>query len=277
MQANQTQVLSFQMNLPMAFVVDTGSVILSLQSPNGTNMGQVAGSVSPNTSQSVQTLSAIYTPQMAGLWKAQWQAKINGQLFQYPFYFWVVWTDVYDAVRTMLGASTANIPDQILDREFRNIDTALRDYAPTLAAYSSFNNLSNSSGLVYSDGYDQGMAKLLAARVRRYVSGKRPTGEVSLFKKGTTTVQYTEGSPRSEWTLEQEWEMQGMALLEANIPEIYATAVADRNGDEIMSRGVLAWNNRHPFAGQMQLQPVGVNVPTWWANNRLDYAGGDFE
>ena len=282
MQANQTQVLSYQMSLPFGFVVDQGSVILSLQNPNGTNMGQIAGSVSPNSFQSVQTLSAVYTPGTGGLWKAQWQARIAGQTYTYPVNFWVVWTDIYDGVRTSLGASIANISDAALDREFRNLDTSLRDYATTLPAYSIFNNVVNRNGLIYSDGYDQGMGKLLAGRVRRYIGGKRSTGEVSLLKKGTTTVQYTEGQPRAEFTIEQEWEQQGMALLEANIPEIYAAAVADRSGDEIMSRGQLAWNNRHPLSTQVGItydQRYDVNVPAWWANNRLDYSGsgGDFE
>ena len=249
MQANQTQVLAYLVSLPSAFL--TTGVYLNVIAPNGTVLGDVVGSASPNTLSTKQSLNVIFTPTMAGLYKAFWKVYVNGQMLTYPANFWVVWTDIYDSVRTMLGANTVNISDQMFDREYRNLDTELHDFAPALPPVYTFNTVFNTANqgqpLAYSDGYEQGMAKLLAARVRPYIGGKRPTGEVSLFKKGTTTVQYTVGSPRDEVTLEERWIRQGMALLEANIPEIYTIAVQDRSEDEMMSRGDLAPGNFKPL------------------------------
>lgn len=238
MQANTTQVLSYQIILPTAFVVQ--NAYISITKPDSTTLTDITVTVSPNTSALVQNLTYIYTPDMAGRYKIVWKAVVNGQLLQYVAYLWVVWTDVYDTIRQLLGTNVVSMPDVRIDKEYRNLVTEIFDYAPALPAFWSFTD-------AYQDGFDQGMAKLVAARIRPYIGGKRPTGEISLFKKGTTTVQYTVGTPKAIQTLEDQWIAQGMAILEANIPEIYLVGSQDRMGDEVMTRGNLAIGNDHPI------------------------------
>ncbi len=257
MQVNKTETLQYLMTLPSSFIVDDGSVTFTLKAPDGSQLGSIAGSVSSTTPSSSQTLNVVITVPTGGLYTGFWRCTVNNVVYLYPVNFWVTWTDVYESIRSLLGASTANIADSVISSELRNVDTTLRDYAPALPFYYQMELKSNLKGLLYSEGYDQGIVKLTASKIRSYIGGKRSSGEISLFKKGTTTAQWTSSQPKSTVTIEEQWWMDGMAILEANIPEIYQAAVEDRGGDEIMTRGLLVAPScyvntrgiRPPFSG----------------------------
>jgi hypothetical protein len=235
MQANASTVLTYILNLGSAFTITSAN--LNIISPDGV-VNNAAVTVSPGGSANPQNLSSIYTPPVAGKYKGTWQVITTTQTLTYPFSFFVVWTDVYSSIRTLLGLTLATLPDPKIDYEFQNLFVELQAYAP-IPNYWTFPVGD------YQDGFDQGIGKLVAARLRPYIGGKRPVGEVSLFKKGTTTVQYTVGTGKEPYTLEKQWIEQGMAILAALIPEIAVIVADDRYGDEIMTRGPLAAGNYH--------------------------------
>lgn len=247
-------------------VVDFGSAVsvsspnLIIKLPDGSTFTSAA-MVSPSGSSNPKTFSLQYIPTMGGLHIARFQGVINGSTLNFGFTFFPTWMDVNTDIRGLLGTSSRSQPDSKLDPTTSRIITYLQSYAPEMPLYYTFNT-------VYQVGFDQALALLVASRVRPYLGGKRPTGEVSLLKKGTTTAQYSVGSPRMASTIEDQWWAQGMDILSATIPEMTTAIEADRPGDEVMTRGSLAPGNYHPHApwevyprggiyGQSGLNPLG--------------------
>lgn len=256
MQVNMTTPFSYELNLGSAFSIDSAN--LNITRPDGV-VNNAFVTVSPGGSANPQTMSALYTPAIGGMYQGIWQPVISAQTLTFPFTFWVTWTSVYTAIRNMLGMTPQSLPDTKIDYEFVNVYTRLKNFA----TINDYYNLSTA----YQPSIDQGMGKLVSAVIRPYIGGKRPTGEVSLFKKGTTTVQYSIGNTKDRYSLEETWRAEGMDILAALIPEIAAAVAGDRYGDETMTRGDNAFGNWHPVGkwavGSMQGQagyPHGPHI-----------------
>lgn len=254
--------LTKNVDLNVTFTLTSPNIIVT--QPDGTIYSAVA-SISPSgTSPTGQKFTAMFVPTMGGLHQGRFQGIVSGQTVNFTFIFFVPWTDVFSVARNLLGTNIQQMPDCKLDYEYANLVLKMATYAGQgLVPYYQFTT-------TYQQGFDQGGAKLLASTVRPYIGGKRPTGEVLLFKKGTTQVNYSPGA-KQEFTLEKLWWDQGMETLESNIPEIRCAAAKDRAGDETMSRGDLARGNFHPLAGWIVLPGGGRGFSL---NGVWDYYGG---
>jgi len=257
--------MTYSLDLGSAFTVSSAN--LNITRPDGV-VNNAAVTVTPGGSANPQLLAAMYTPVIGGLHKGIWQPTVSSVQLSYPFQFWVVWTAVYDNIRTLLGLTPTSLPDAKIDFEFFNVYTWIKTFA-TINDYYTLNTS-------YQAGIDQGMSLLVASVLRPYIGGKRPTGEIILYKKGTTTTQFSTSGAKAGYPLEQQWWERGMSILESLIPEIAGAAAMDRSGDEIMTRGDYAFGNLHPkgewVVGSMQgydgyrngpWSPDGNQEDTW--------------
>lgn len=240
-------------DLGLPFAVTSPNVIITL--PDNSSFTDSNGiSISPSGTASPQTLSYLYLPQIGGLHKGYFQYIALTKSIKTAFTFWSTWNDIYDSVRILLGVTKSTLPDNIIDIEFIQLFIEFMDMSGnSLPTYSAFNT-------IYQNGFDTAMIKLIAARLRPNLGGRGPTGEVILFKKGTTTAQYSTG-PKPRFTIESEWWDQGIAILDATIPELSSVFASNRSGDMIMTRGPLAIGNHHPLAGWI-IDSTGGNLIT---------------
>lgn len=236
MQVDQTTTLKYVADLGTAFTVSSAK-LKSIVAPDSSSKIDIIANISPGGSANPQTITALFTPTMAGQYTAKWEITTGtSAVITSPLILWVVWTNIYDRIRSLLGDSI--ILDDEIDGEYEDFLTQLYAFAPSLPKFYLLNTVINFYNLPYSIGLEQGLAKIIAGLLRPYVGGKRPTGEVSLFKKGTTTLQYGVGSyAKSLITLEEQWIIQGWDILAANIPEIFSVLSEQHPNDMIMSRG----------------------------------------
>lgn len=238
-------ILSMSIDLGSAYTLQSPNYIVT--KPDGTT-DSGAATVSPlgTTSANPHTFSFLYVPTQAGPHKVTFEYLTtsfgSSQTLRKSALFWASWSDVYTGIRTLLGVDSTGFANSQIDFELYNLFTEMYDYTgKSLPLYNLFNT-------TYQDGYDRASIYLISSRVRPQIGGRRPSGEVSLFKKGTTTVQYSQG-PKQEFTVEQMWYDRGIAILDALIPEISKVLDADRIGDEVGTRGELALGNYHPRGG----------------------------
>jgi len=218
-------------------VASAVAAYLTVTKPNGEVDQDLLATVSPEGSQF--KISIDYTPVMGGNHKAVWKwITSDNSIKTYPFTFVATWNSVYPAVRTLLGTGELTPSDITLDKYFNDIYTQLKVFS-NMPDYWAFSTS-------YQDAYDAGISYLIASKVRPAIGSKSPTGEMLLFKKGTTTLQFA-SSPKSTvvQSLEQQWWDFGLSLIMATITEYANAYVNDQSQDITMTRGPLSPNNRH--------------------------------
>jgi len=248
MNYNTPGVLSLNVDLGSVYTLNSPNVIIT--KPDGTTDTAVP-TVSPSgvTSANPHKFSTLYVPSTVGQHTCRFQFLTStfqpGQTLNSSFDFWVTWNEVFSGIRTLLGADSNGVPDSLISMELANLFSYIRMYTGTsLADYSTFTTS-------YQKAYDRASVFLVAAKIRPYQGGNRPSGEISLFKKGTTTVQYTSGVKGTK-TIDEVWWEQGLNILEATMPEFALALATDYTGDQVGTRGPLAPGNDHPLAGWRQ-------------------------
>jgi len=245
MEVGTIHVLTKVLTLPIQWTLSSPNLIVT--KPDGTQATTIIPIVSPDISISslIHTFQGIYFPDMGGQHSAvfQFNTSLNSSTINLPIGFWVTWNDVYTNIRNLLGISSTDLSDSMIDFEYFTTYIELM--------YMSNNSLPNY--WQFSDLYkiylDQAMCYFVAARLRPQISGKKSTGEVTLFKKGTTTVQWSLGV-KPKLTLEDEWIKRAMLIFKAQIPEIGAILESNILTDNwlLMERGDSVVGNLHPNA-----------------------------
>jgi len=257
MQAGTIQLIKESVDLGVNYILTNPNTIVF--APDGSQK-TVVPVVSPDVavSSNPHNFTARYTPTMGGLHQAIFQFLVGSETLYSTVNFWITWQDIYPLLRTKLGVNKVQLPDILIDLEFTTIYQWLFTLTgDTLPTYYQFN-------ADYQLRFDTGMLYLLASRLRPTIGGTASAGNITLFKKGTTTVEYSDRDPKRRTSIEDIWWDQGIDYLQTISTEIQLAINNDRPGDMIMTRTVegLPLGNNHPLSNGNIGWQIGVGGGT---------------
>src|SRR5882757_3605300 len=120
MEVGTIHVLTKVLTLPIQWTLSSPNLIVT--KPDGTQATTIIPIVSPDISISslIHTFQGIYFPDMGGQHSAvfQFNTSLNSSTINLPIGFWVTWNDVYTNIRNLLGISSTDLSDSMIDFEY---------------------------------------------------------------------------------------------------------------------------------------------------------------
>lgn len=225
-----------------AYTFDAVPVLHIVKPDTTTDVSSVVGSVPTfSTSAVSHVLQAFYTPATVGKFSSQWKYSIASQQYsETSIPFQVTYTDVNNAVRTLLGVSVGALPDSRLDIQFRQFMLFLVARVPTFD-YTTL--VGNDQEL-----FDGGVEYILASRLRSSFANSVPSGELTEIRQGPVTYRYSSTITNmlrgSSVPIQQIWLELGIELL-ASISTLTAFMQVLANSDVQHETGTRDPQHRH--------------------------------